>query len=295
MNPIYYKIDGSTNIEILVKENEVSLKHDDQFGFLPDKCWFKISIKKSRLGTDNVEAASLMLRVRAVAELNDSQNFPEIIPQVGNNQQVEAASQAEVTSQNVIILPTPDFTFQVKREAEEANQAEEKSPKRQRTENPTSSSSISGNDEQQVPCQSSVSVSRFKTCFFFRCSWKLLHYRQMWINQRALRLSSKKKSLIQRITYERHANLALGATEKPSSIEENPRILVTAIIVDLISPPLLPARQCVRMVRAVTEEIPIISKNLHIPLQVYTFVCYHFSNIRLLNTNFSSLYILLEQ
>lgn len=168
MNPIYYKIDGSTNIEILVKENEVSLKHDDQFGFLPDKCWFKISIKKSRLGTDNVEAASLMLRVRAVAELNDSQNFPEIIPQVGNNQQVEAASQAEVTSQNVIILPTPDFTFQVKREAEEANQAEEKSPKRQRTENPTSSSSISGNVEQQVPCQSSVSVSRFKTCFFFQ-------------------------------------------------------------------------------------------------------------------------------
>lgn len=164
-------MDGGTNIEILLKEKEVFLKHGDQFGFLPDKCWFKISIKK----TDNVEATSLMLRVRPVAELNDSQNLPEIIPQVSNVQQMSETISQEVSSENnLIILPTPDFNFfdapqtpnpnereveltqpSVKREAEETSNC---SPKRQRTENENPTSSTSNNDPQ-VPCQSSESVS----------------------------------------------------------------------------------------------------------------------------------------
>lgn len=112
MNPLYYKIDGSANITTLLKEEkEVFLKDGDQFGLLPDKCWFKISIKKTDLETNNVEAASLMLRVRPLAELNDSQNFPEILPQVTN---LPDQPPPEVSSlqNDLIVLQTPDFSFE---------------------------------------------------------------------------------------------------------------------------------------------------------------------------------------
>lgn len=169
LNPIYYKVGASGSIEILGKEKEVFLKHDDQFGFLPDKCWFRISIRK----TDNVEAASLILRVRQVAELNDSQNFAEIIPQVSNNHQEQVEEEISTSDGNLIVLPTPDFNFHdvmppvepsngqelpqpsvvVKREAEEVSSG---SPKRQRTENPTSSTT---SEAPPNPCQSSENVS----------------------------------------------------------------------------------------------------------------------------------------
>ncbi|XP_063703286.1 aprataxin and PNK-like factor isoform X2 [Culicoides brevitarsis] len=112
LNPLYYKVDGSSHIDTLLKEKEVALRDGDQFGFLPDKCWFKISIKKTDLETNNVQAASLMLRVRPLAELNDSQNFPEILPQVMPASSSTSEVSQIVEERDLIVLPTPDFNFE---------------------------------------------------------------------------------------------------------------------------------------------------------------------------------------
>lgn len=175
MNPLYYKTDGNSNIGILLKEKVTELKHNDEFGFLPDKFWYKIVIKNK----ETVEP--LLLRVRHVAELNDSQNLAEIIPEVSNGAPPMSSSQ-EISSpsrsleDNLIVLPTPDIfpvvassepvpessevekpeSSSTKRVADE--EQSDTSPKRQKnegTEAATVPAASSTSDDN--PCQSSVS------------------------------------------------------------------------------------------------------------------------------------------
>uniref|UniRef100_A0A336LHW4 CSON010461 protein n=1 Tax=Culicoides sonorensis TaxID=179676 RepID=A0A336LHW4_CULSO len=104
-NPIFYKINGSNNVSLLIKDSEISLKHDDQFGFLPHTFWYKVVVKKTL--NDNI-----FLRIRPVAELNNSQNFDEILPQVSNGRTTENAETPEQSQDNLIIIPTPDCSIQ---------------------------------------------------------------------------------------------------------------------------------------------------------------------------------------
>lgn len=69
------------------------LNNDDQFGLLPDQYWYKISVRTTELNDDGSMQDRLFLRVRQVAELNCSQNLPNILPDVSDGRQVISDSQ----------------------------------------------------------------------------------------------------------------------------------------------------------------------------------------------------------